>query len=340
MLVPKDWDLGHYHVISRIVDKQRLLGAHEKRHFISFMREYEAFCGVQILTFCVMANHFHIFLAVPRRPDVLPTAEEVLVKLSHLTVHQDLDRMRAEVEGFRQRGDVEGEKEWLERQYRRMWSLSAYMKALKQRFSQWYNSTHGREGTLWEDRFKSVLVEGVGHVLAVMAAYIDLNPIRAGIEKDPKDYAWSGYGEAMGGNVRAREGLRTVVRAVNGGGEVAPEEVLPGYRVHLYQEGSEERETIGEDGKPVRGALSREEVKKVVEAKGRLPLGSYLKCRVRYFVDGAVLGGKEFVEKIFQFHRSRFGPRRKNGARRMRGLEDLKEGRLFCLRDLQKRVFE
>ncbi|MCC7373907.1 MAG: hypothetical protein IT581_04565, partial [Verrucomicrobiales bacterium] len=198
-----------------------------------------------------------------------------------------------------------------------------------------YNSKNDREGTLWEDRFKSVLVEGVGHVLAVMAAYIDLNPIRAGIEKDPKDYAWSGYGEAMVGNTRAREGLRVLMRAVNRGEEVAPEEVLSGYRVHLYMEGSEERETIGEDGKPVRGAFTREAVQEVLAAKGRLPLGAYLRCRVRYFIDGAVLGGKEFVEKMFQFHRSRFGSKRKNGARRLRGLEDLKEGRLFCLRDLQ-----
>ena len=339
MLVPKDWDLGHYHVISRIVDKQRLLGPNEKRHFISFIREYEAFCGVQVLTFSVMANHFHLLLAVPRRPDTLPTAEEVLEKLSKLTVHQDLDRRRAEIEGFRQRGDVDGEKQWLERQYRRMWSLSAYMKALKQRFSQWYNSKMEREGTLWEDRFKSVLVEGVGHILAIMAAYIDLNPIRAGIVTDPKDYAWSGYGEAVGGNERAREGLKEVVRAVQRGREVAVEEVLPSYRMHLYMEGSEEREMIGEDGKPVRGALKREEVEKVLAAKGRLPLRDYLRCKVRYFVDGAVVGGKEFVEKIFQIHRHRFGPKRKNGARRMRGVEDPKEGGLFCLRDLQKRAW-
>lgn len=339
MLVPKDWDVGHYHVISRIVDKQRLLGPNEKRHFISFMREYEAFCGVQVLTFCVMANHFHLLLAVPRRPEVLPTAEEVLEKLSRLSVHQDLDRMRSEIAGFRQRGDLEGEKEWLERQYRRMWSLSAYMKALKQRFSQWYNSRMEREGTLWEGRFKSVLVEGTSHVLAIVAAYIDLNPIRGGIVEDPKDYAWSGYGEAVVGEDRAREGLREVTRAARRGTEVDPEEVLPAYRVHLYLEGSEDRETIGEDGKAVRGALKREAVAKVLAAQGRLSLGDYLRCRVRYFVDGVVVGGKEFVEKMFGIHRNRFGPRRKDGARRLRGLEDPKEGRLFCLRDLKKRVF-
>lgn len=43
---------------------------------------------------------------------------------------------------------------------------------------------------MWEDRFRSVLVEGRGHALRTMAAYIDLNPVRAGLCEDPKDYRW------------------------------------------------------------------------------------------------------------------------------------------------------
>ena len=44
-----------------------------------------------------------------------------------------------------------------------------------------------------------------------MASYIDLNPVRAGIVKDPADYRWSGYGEAVAGKKAAREGLRLVM---------------------------------------------------------------------------------------------------------------------------------
>jgi putative transposase len=71
------------------------------------------------------------------------------------------------------------------------------MKTLKQRFSVWYNRNHRRYGTLWADRFKSVLVEGSGNPLQTMAAYIDLNPVRAGIVEDPKEYRFSGYAEAV-----------------------------------------------------------------------------------------------------------------------------------------------
>jgi hypothetical protein len=85
-----------------------------------------------------------------------------------------------------------------ERLLARMHDLSEFMKTVKQRFSIWYNRNHGnRRGTLWMERFKSVLVEGKGNPLQTMAAYIDLNPVRAGLVEDPKDYRFCGYAEAV-----------------------------------------------------------------------------------------------------------------------------------------------
>ena len=74
-----------------------------------------------------------------------------------------------------------------------MGDVSEYIKTVKQRFSVWYNRNNRRYGTLWADRFKSVLVEGKGNPLQTMAAYIDLNPVRAGLVEDPKDYRFCGY---------------------------------------------------------------------------------------------------------------------------------------------------
>ena len=79
------------------------------------------------------------------------------------------------------------------------------MKALKQRFSQWYNRRKGR--TLWEGRYKSVIVQDEAKALRTMATYIDLNPVRADITEDPADYRWSGYAEAMAGKAEALEGI-------------------------------------------------------------------------------------------------------------------------------------
>ena len=73
---------------------------------------------------------------------------------------------------------------------RRMASLPVFVKMLKQRFSIRYNREEGHVGTLWEGPFRSVLVEPSRRALSVVGAYIDLNPVRAGIVSDPKDFSF------------------------------------------------------------------------------------------------------------------------------------------------------
>ena len=63
--VPPARGTAYYHCVSRVVDRQFLFGPPEKEQFLKFMREYEAFCGVRILTFCLLSNHFHLLVAVP-----------------------------------------------------------------------------------------------------------------------------------------------------------------------------------------------------------------------------------------------------------------------------------
>ncbi len=78
-------------------------------------------------------------------------------------------------------------------------------------------------------------------------------------------------------------------------------------------------------------------MEEVIAAGGKLSVRGILRHRVRYFCDGAVFGTADFVNKVFERERNRFGPKRKTGARRMRGAE---WGKLRVLRDLQKDVFE
>lgn len=61
----------------------------------------------------------------------------------------------------------------------------------------------------------------------------------------------------------------------------------------------------------------------------------YLRCRVRYFCDGAVFGSREFVDDIFQAHRDRSDPKRETGARRVRGVQT----EFYALRNLRLNVF-
>ena len=91
------------------------------------------------------------------------------------------------------------------------------------------------------------------------------------------------------------------------------------YRKLLYTRGA--ARGLSESGRPLKPGFSAETVSAVLDAGGTLPLNELLRCRVRYFTDGAVLGSKAFVEDIFQRHRDRFSPRRQTGARAMAGAQ-------------------
>jgi putative transposase len=54
--------VAHYHCVSRVVDRNFVLGELEKETFVKLMRRYETYCGVRVLSFCIMTNHFHILL--------------------------------------------------------------------------------------------------------------------------------------------------------------------------------------------------------------------------------------------------------------------------------------
>jgi hypothetical protein len=68
---------------------------------------------------------------------------------------------------------------------------------------------------------------------------------------------------------------------------------------------------------------------------GELGIAAMLRCRVRYFTNGAVIGSKAFVNEAFEATRERFPERRKDGARRMRGSGKAAAGVLWSLRDLR-----
>ena len=231
----------------------------------------------------------------------------------------------------------------------RMQDLGEFMKGLLQRFTQWFNRTHSRTGRLWEDRFKSLIVED-GVAAKTISAYIDLNPVRAGMVKDPADYRWSSYGEAIGGSSKgngktARAGLVRALRAHQGTGADADlwaSGVSREYR-KLLMAGAVEKsaENAGRDGKAISKTLRRgvsKEEERERKNEGEVLFGKMLRCRIRYFTDGAVIGSRRFVEEAFAKSRARFGSKRKSGARKLNGDAMPAKGILWSLRDLRKGV--
>ena len=144
-----------YHCISRVVDRQFILGAQEKDMFVKMMREYEAFCGVRVLAYCIMSNHFHLLVEVPPKKKgaaVELSDAEFLARLKPIyskIYYRGIEQM---LEKFRKDGADAAVVELKEKFTGRMHDLSEFMKGLKQRFTQWYNGANGRCGTLWEGK--------------------------------------------------------------------------------------------------------------------------------------------------------------------------------------------
>ena len=205
--------LSYYHCLSRVVDRRFIFGNEEREFVVALMRKLEAFLGVRVVTYAVMSNHFHLLVEVPDRERLPPLDRDTLLRrLGFLYDRFTVEGVREELDRATATGNGVWEAQILARYERRMGDVSIFMKELKQRFTQWYKRRMGRKGTLWEERFKSVLVEGDEKALMTVAAYIDLNPVRAGMVERVEDYRWCGYASAVAGNRWAREGLGRILR--------------------------------------------------------------------------------------------------------------------------------
>ena len=308
-----------YHVMSRTCGGEIWFDDVEKEALRRIIWRMAEFSGIKIVTYCLMGNHFHLLAEVPHRQTWLerfdgPDGEaKLFAHLSILYSKTYLGLLRDELADLRQRGMAILAEQKIDALKKRFCDLSLFVKEIKERFSRWFNKRRSRRGTLWMDRFRSVLVEGKGEPLRTMAAYIDLNPVRAGLVQDPKDYRWCGYAEALSGSRRAQRGLcKALGKPVDGWKNTHAAEA---YRCLLHTDGREVKDSTNKN--IIRHGVSAATARAVLAEKGKISTTELVLLRVRYFTDGLALGSKEFVEGIFESQRELFGPRRKNGARRL-----------------------
>ena len=310
---------GLYHCMSRIVGGDFIFNRLEKEVFIGRMWQLADFLGIEVLDYVVMSNHYHQLLEVP---GVIDISEEELLRRVRVYYGESSREAKALAKALEQGGEAAQDQR--EQYLRRMGDISEYQKHLKQGFSSWYNRQRKRKGTLWMERFKSVLVEDCAEAREMVASYIDLNPVRAEMVDDPKNYRHCGYAAALAGDERCREGIKRIM--VCDDWEAAAAQ----YRTRLIVQGNK-----AASGK--RGTVSRELLLKTLAENGHLPTAELLLLRIRYFSDGLVIGSEQFVEKVFQQYRSHFGEKRKSGARPFKGLPS---SGLSVIRDLRKAIFE
>ncbi|MFO7725378.1 MAG: transposase [Oceanipulchritudo sp.] len=307
-----------YHCTSRIVGGHYLFGVKEKEFFVRLMWRVAEFLSIEILDYVVMSNHFHQLVFVPGRVDL--SDAQLLQRLRVYYGERGHHYLRFQ-KALKKGGHAA---ELLRNKHiRRMGNISEFEKILKQSFSTWYNRMNDRKGTLWMERFGSVLTEDSLNASTIVASYIDLNPVRARMVTDPANYRHCGYGAAMGGDPRCRRGIMRIM------GMDSWKKASEAFRLHLMQRGH-----VKVPAKS--GTISRELLLKTLQTNGSLDPCELLRLRVRYFCEGLALGSKDFVDKVFQQYSSHFGEKRKSGSR---PIEALPDSGLCVIRNLRKPLF-
>jgi putative transposase len=276
---------AYYHVMSRAMERRFIFDEQAAEKFVLFMRQVEEFTGVQVITHCVMSNHVHLLLHVPARKAIAD--EEMLERLRKGFSTTAFNRFKAKWDRMAKQGSASGLAQLRQGVLQRMFDLSFFMKELKQRFSSWHNFREKRHGPVWEDRFKSTLIENKPGYLATAAAYIDNNPVRAGIVQDPKDFRHCGYAAALAGDARAQAGLAKLIDAFGVQGPATL--ILSRYRLLLFGKGIQKAGKAGP---------TREEMEQTFAQNGELKPWELAKHRLRWLSDGLVIGSKAFVQDM------------------------------------------
>lgn len=315
--VPHGTD-GIYHCFSRAVDGKFIFGKREKDKFLEMMWRIADFLGIQVLHYTLMSNHYHQILFVPGIVSI--SNEELLERLGQYYGHQSREYL--EFLAAVQRGDKSPD--LLRKQYIiHMCNLSEFEKRLKQGFSSWYNKRKDRKGALWMERFGSTVTEDRPNSTMAMAGYLDLNPVRAGLVDDPKDYPYCAYSAALRGCIRCQEGLKRIT------GICDWDKAAADYRVFIMLKGHRK---ISDK----KGNVSRSLLLQTLDQEGQLSLPDLLRLKVRYFTDGLAFGSESFVESLFQENRDYFSHRRKAGAM---PIDVLPAAGLSVINKLHKTIF-
>ena len=185
----------YYHCISRCVRRAWLCGEDKltgknfdhRRGWIEdkILQLAEVFC-IDICAYAVMSNHFHIVLKVnvELAEDLSP--RELLIRWSKVFTNKPYY-----VENYLNGLPLnEGEINLIDNKLKaikeRIVDISWFMRVLNEYVARLANAEDNVKGRFWEGRFKSQALLDETAVLACMA-YVDLNPVRAGIAKTPED---------------------------------------------------------------------------------------------------------------------------------------------------------
>ncbi len=176
-----------YHCISRCVRRAFLLGdgPHDRKGWIeNRLEELAQIFAIAVGGFSVMDNHLHVLLRLDQEVADGWSDEEVVRRWGRLFPPRDQSRQALAVTDNWVQWRLK-DSQWVATARQRLQSISWFMKSLKEPLSRLANRQDKVRGAFFEGRFKSVAILDDEALLAI-AAYIDLNPVAAGIAEVPE----------------------------------------------------------------------------------------------------------------------------------------------------------
>jgi REP element-mobilizing transposase RayT len=283
-----------YHIMSRTALDGYPIDDVDKEFWVDQVAKLSKLFFVEVLGFCCMGNHFH--LLVRMRPETDYSDGDIKKRLAAFYDKEPVFYEDGQVPYFREK----------------LGSLSEYVREIKVRFTRFHNKRHGRRGYFWGDRFKSLIVED-GQTLINCLAYIDLNPIRAGLVARPEDYRWNSIGYHVQTN--NKDDFLSLDFGLREFGEMSDRERLRRYRRYLYETGAMDK------GKKIQ--IDASIVEKEREYDFVMTRAQRFKCRTRYFTDSGIIGGKAFVSETYQKAKERFQAKRDKIPKPISGLSGI-----------------
>jgi len=285
-----------YHVMSRTALDGFPLGDVEKDFMLDLIRRYSSLYLVEILGFCLMGNHFHILVRM--FPEYQFTDDDIKKRYESF-YGDDSDRVFAA-------GQIPSLREKLS-------NLSEFIREIKVGFARYYNKRHHRRGYFWGDRFKSVIVEN-GETLINCLAYIDLNPLRAGLVNRPEDYRWNSLGyHIQTGN---KDGFLSLDFGLVEFGLTGAQERLKHYRRYVYEAGA-----LNRPEKRQEKVINKDALKNERNRNYEISRIDRFMYRSRYFTDSGIIGTKEFVSINYQRFKGVFMSKREKIPKPISGLD-------------------
>ena len=185
---------GTYHVISRCVRRAYLCGdqaEHRRGWLEDGIRTFSQAFSVDVLTFAIMSNHFHLVLRTD--PDQAKdwSAREVVRRWAIVCPRTNYRTGEVEPWSEDEINSFACRPEWVAKKRSYLASMSWFMRLLKQRIAIRANKEDKTTGHFWEGRFKSIALLDTAAIIACMA-YVDLNPIRAKMATTPENSDYTG----------------------------------------------------------------------------------------------------------------------------------------------------